>query len=201
MTPSTCVFLSLLAFLSHRHLFRISFKGKQGRQLRLEIANRVSTVTVVGNWTEFNFSSSIQSTHHFTPHFWHAPPHWSAKIAIQLVCSNDCLCCLFDWRRACLPETVSKQNFVTLLWNCWKRGRELSTSCRTSLFNKMSKDSLEKSERTPPVSWRPWALAYSRERPYNFSCLSARPREKKAALKKALNRVESFKLSWWLYRG
>ena len=45
---------------------------------------------------------------------------------------------LFDWRRACLPETVSKQNFVTLLWNCWKRGRELSTSCRTSLFNQMS---------------------------------------------------------------
>ena len=37
----------------------------------------------------------------------------------------------------------------------------------------MSKESLEKSERTPPVSWRPWALAYSRDRPYNFSCLSA----------------------------
>ena len=37
----------------------------------------------------------------------------------------------------------------------------------------MSKESLEKSERTPPVSWRPWALAYSRDRPHNFSCLSA----------------------------
>ena len=37
----------------------------------------------------------------------------------------------------------------------------------------MSKESLEKSERTPPVSWRPWALAYSRDRQYNFSCLSA----------------------------
>ena len=37
----------------------------------------------------------------------------------------------------------------------------------------MSKESLEKSERTPAVSWRPWALAYSRDRPYNFSCLSA----------------------------
>ena len=37
----------------------------------------------------------------------------------------------------------------------------------------MSKERLEKSERTPPVSWRPWALAYSRDRPYNFSCLSA----------------------------
>ena len=37
----------------------------------------------------------------------------------------------------------------------------------------MSKERLEKSERTPPVSWRPWALAYSPDRPYNFSCLSA----------------------------
>ena len=43
----------------------------------------------------------------------------------------------------------------------------------TLFFIEMSKESLEKSERTPPVSWRPWALAYSRDRPYNFSCLSA----------------------------
>ena len=40
-------------------------------------------------------------------------------------------------------------------------------------FIEMSKERLEKSERTPPISWRPWALAYSRDRPYNFSCLSA----------------------------
>ena len=37
----------------------------------------------------------------------------------------------------------------------------------------MSKERLEKSERTPPVSWCPWALAYRGDRPYNFSCLSA----------------------------
>ena len=43
----------------------------------------------------------------------------------------------------------------------------------TLFFIEMSKESLEKSERTPPVSWRPWALAYSRDQPYNFSCLSA----------------------------
>ena len=43
----------------------------------------------------------------------------------------------------------------------------------TLFFIEMSKERLEKSERTPPVSWRPWALAYSRDRPYNFSCLSA----------------------------
>ena len=43
------------------------------------------------------------------------------------------------WKITCLPETVSKQNFVsTLLWNCWKRGRELSTLCCTPEFNKMS---------------------------------------------------------------
>ena len=43
----------------------------------------------------------------------------------------------------------------------------------TLFFIEMSKESLEKSERTPPVSWRPWALAYSRDWPHNFSCLSA----------------------------
>ena len=43
----------------------------------------------------------------------------------------------------------------------------------TLFFIEMSKERLEKSERTPPVSWRPWALAYSRDRPYNFSYLSA----------------------------
>ena len=32
----------------------------------------------------------------------------------------------------------------------------------------MSKERLEKSERTLPVSWRPWALAYSPDRLYNF---------------------------------
>ena len=51
----------------------------------------------------------------------------------------------------------------------WKSENHLCT-----LFSfKMSKERLEKSDRTPPVSWRPWALAYSRDRPYNFLCLSA----------------------------
>ena len=43
----------------------------------------------------------------------------------------------------------------------------------TLFFIEMSKERLEKSERTLPVSWRPWALAYSPDWPYNFSCLSA----------------------------
>ena len=46
-------------------------------------------------------------------------------------------------------------------------------------FIEMSKETLEKSERTPTVSWRPWALVYSRDRPYNFSCLSALAVEKR----------------------
>ena len=40
-------------------------------------------------------------------------------------------------------------------------------------FIEVSKERLEKSERTLPFSWRHWALVYSRDRPYNFSCLSA----------------------------
>ena len=32
----------------------------------------------------------------------------------------------------------------------------------------------EKRERTPLVSRRPWALTYSRDRPYNFSCMSTK---------------------------
>ena len=43
----------------------------------------------------------------------------------------------------------------------------------TLFFIEVSKERLEKSERTPPVSWRPWALAYNHDRPYNFSCLWA----------------------------
>ena len=43
----------------------------------------------------------------------------------------------------------------------------------TLFFIELSREKLEKSERTPPVSWHPWALTYSRDRPYNFSCLSA----------------------------
>ena len=40
-------------------------------------------------------------------------------------------------------------------------------------FIEMSKERHEKSKRIPSVLWRPWALAYSRNGPYNSSCLSA----------------------------
>ena len=52
----------------------------------------------------------------------------------------------------------------------WKSEDHL---CTLFFFIEMSKERLEKSETTPPVSWRPWALTCSRDRPYNFSCLSA----------------------------
>ena len=51
----------------------------------------------------------------------------------------------------------------------------------TLFFIEMSKERLEKSERTPPVSWRLWALAYSRDRPYNFSCMSALSKNRRFA--------------------
>ena len=50
------------------------------------------------------------------------------------------------------------------------------------------------------------SIAYHKQqrvllRPRSGPSKAARPREKKPALKKALNLVESFKRSWWLYRG
>ena len=68
--------------------------------------------------------------------------------------------------RSLLPWAI----FLIFTWNRpWKSEDHLCTL----FFIEMSRERLEKSERTPPVSWRPWALAYSRDRPYNFSCLSA----------------------------
>ena len=70
------------------------------------------------------------------------------------------------WRDCCFPESFSCFLHETGLENL------KITSARCFLLDCQRKDS-KKSERAPPVSWRPWALAYSRDRPYNFSCLSA----------------------------
>ena len=70
------------------------------------------------------------------------------------------------WRDHCFPEPFS--------WFLHKPGLEsLKITSACCFFIELSKERLEKSKRTPPVSWRPWALAYSRDRPYNSSCLSA----------------------------
>ena len=68
-------------------------------------------------------------------------------------------------QRSLLPRAI----FLIFTRNrSWKSEDNLCTL----FFMEMSKERLEKSKRTPPVSWRPWALAYSPDRPYNFSCLS-----------------------------
>ena len=68
--------------------------------------------------------------------------------------------------RSLLPSAI----FLIFRRNMpWKAEDHLCTL----FFNEMSKERLEKSERPQPVSWRPWALAYNCNRPYNFSCLSA----------------------------
>ena len=70
------------------------------------------------------------------------------------------------WRDHRFPEPFS--------WFLHETGLDsLKITSARFFFIEMSKESLEKSERKPAVSWRPWALAYSRDRPYNFSCLSA----------------------------
>ena len=53
----------------------------------------------------------------------------------------------------------------------WKSEDRLCTLFFFFYWNVKGKT--RKSESTPPVWWRPWALAYSRNRPYNFACLSA----------------------------
>ena len=69
-------------------------------------------------------------------------------------------------RDHCFPAPFS--------WFLHKTGLESLkiTSACCFLLKCQRKDS-KKSERTPPVSWRPWALACNRDWPYNFSCLSA----------------------------
>ena len=44
----------------------------------------------------------------------------------------------------------------------------------TLFFIEMSKERLEKSEWTPPVSWRPWALASANDRTTFHACLRCR---------------------------
>ena len=66
---------------------------------------------------------------------------------------------------------VSSQRYFPLFLH-----KKASTAWRSPLhavFHWNDKGKILKSERTPPVLWSPWALAYSRDRPYNLACLSA----------------------------
>ena len=70
------------------------------------------------------------------------------------------------WRDHCFPEPFS--------WFLHETGLEsLKITSAGCFLSKCQRKDSKKSERIPPVSWRHWALAYSRDRPYNFSCLSA----------------------------
>ena len=69
------------------------------------------------------------------------------------------------WRDHCFPEPFS--------WFLQEPGLQyLKITSPRCFFIEISKERLEKVERTPTVLWCPWALAYSRDQPYNFSCLS-----------------------------
>ena len=77
-----------------------------------------------------------------------------------------CLVIKGSVERLLLPSAI----FLIFTRNrAWKSEDHLCTL----FFIEMSNERLKKSERTPPVSWHPWGLAYSRDRPYNFSWLSA----------------------------
>ena len=75
---------------------------------------------------------------------------------------------------SCLKGSVERSLLPWAIFLSFTRNRPWKSEDHlcTLFLIEMSKERLEKSERTPPVSWRPWALAYSRDRPYNFSCLS-----------------------------
>ena len=79
------------------------------------------------------------------------------------------------YTQASLKGSVERSLLPWAIFLIFTRNRPWKTEDHlcTLFFIEMSKERLEKSERTPTVSWRPWALAYSRDRPYNFSCLSA----------------------------
>ena len=71
------------------------------------------------------------------------------------------------WRDYCFRDPFS--------WFLHETGLEsLKITSARCFFIEMSKENSKKAkEHRQLVSWRPWALAYSRDRPYNFSSLSA----------------------------
>ena len=93
-------------------------------------------------------------------------------------CQYDVERLSFDWElhdSSVVKGSVERSLLPWAIFLIFTRNRSWKSEdylC-TLFFIEMSKERLEKSKRTLPVSWRPWALAYSPDRPYNFSCLSA----------------------------
>ena len=68
-------------------------------------------------------------------------------------------------------EIISSQRYFPLFLH--KQASKTWRSPLHAVFHGNDKGKILKGERTPPVLWSPWALAYSRDRPYNLACLSA----------------------------
>ena len=103
--------------------------------------------------------------------------HWRTRRKAAMALKTITLWCVFKGsvERSLLPRAI----FLFFTRNKpWKSEDHLCTL----FFTEMSKERLEKSERTPPVSWRLWALAYSHDRPYNFSCMSAVSKNRRFAV-------------------
>ena len=102
---------------------------------------------------------------------------WSS-VSVWLVSQSDRRLPSVDWyhdRGYHGPGSVERSLLPWAIFLFFRRNRswKYEDHLCTLFFIEMSKERLEKSKRTPPVSWRPWALAYSPDRPYNFSCMSA----------------------------
>ena len=101
---------------------------------------------------------------------------------------------------SCLKGSVDRSLLPSAIFLIFTRNRPWMSEdhLSTLFFIEMSKERLEKSERTPSVSWRPWALAYSRDRPYNLSCLSAMSKNGRLrSFSSALGCHLARKSLWW----
>ena len=107
---------------------------------------------------------------------------------------------LSPWSIWAIKGSVDRSLLPSAIFLIFTRSRSWMSEdhLSTLFFIEMSKERLEKSERTPSVSWRPWALAYSRDRPYNLSCLSAMSKNGRLrSFSSALGCYLARKSLWW----
>ena len=113
---------------------------------------------------------------------------------------GTCKKAAFAWLATNVKGSVDRSLIPIAIFLIFTRNRPWMSEdhLSTLFFIEMSKERLEKSERTLPVSWRPWALAYSRDRPYNLSCLSAMSKNGRLrSFSSALGCHLARKSLWW----
>ena len=74
---------------------------------------------------------------------------------------------------SCLKGSMERSLLLSAIFLIFTQNRPwrpVDHPC-TLFFIEMLTERHEKSERTLPILWCPWALAYSRDQLYNFSCL------------------------------